>query len=155
MYGRPVCATALVSTFTALLNIWFRFDELVEFNIFTYFNFFIIEVAAFLVLKHYEPDAPRMFKIPMGIAGAWITATVLVLIMGTCFVVIIVDQPIYFAVAVLLNLVFVAYYFISKSCCFRMRQEDSPTPRYLTTTGGARFGDYTQISESELKPLNL
>lgn len=147
--GRPLCASVLVSALMALLNVWFRFDELVEFNIFTYFNFFVIEVAAFLVLKHWEPDAPRMFEIPLGLIGAWITAISLVLILGTCFVVMIVSDPIFFAIAVVLNAILVAYYFIGRSCCRRMRQPDETKRRYLSTTGGVQFGDYNEIEERE------
>ena len=147
--GRPLCASVLISAVMALLNVWFRFDELVEFNIFTYFNFFVIELAAFLVLKHWEPNAPRMFEIPMGLAGAWITAISLVLIMGTCFVVMIVSDPVYFAIAVGLNTVLVAYYFIGQSYCHRMRQPDEVRLRYLSRTGGVRFGDYNDIEDKE------
>ena len=89
-----------------------------------YFTFFVIEVAAFLVLRHTQPDIARGFELPCGLAGAWLVAAVLVVSLALCFGVMVADVPDIFAAAVAMNAVLIAYYFASKRWCHRMHQDD-------------------------------
>eukprot|EP01083_Nonionella_stella_P186409 682294_1 len=122
--GSAVYSVVLVSVLIAVVNIYLDFDQLVEFNIFTYFVPFIIELFAYLALKHMEPNAPRTFEIPFGKVGAWVTVSVVFVAMVICFCIMVVANPMLFGIAVALNVGLTAYYFISKTFCHRMYQSD-------------------------------
>lgn len=49
----------------------FSFDVLVIINVLFYNVGLMLQFAAFLALKHAQPDIPRPFSVPGGLAGAW------------------------------------------------------------------------------------
>ena len=122
--GSPIYAVIIVTLIVALTNIYLDFDQLVEFNLFTYFVYFLIEVMAFLILKHIEPDAPRTFEIPFGKIGAWITAMTVVVSLSIAFFVLVVDDALLFGYAVVVNMGLVCYYFVAKRFFNRMHQDN-------------------------------
>ena len=122
--GSPIYAVIAVTLFIALTNTYLGFDTLVEFNLFTYFVFFAIECASYLILKHMEPDTQRLFEIPFGKIGGWIVVTTLMIALGICFFIMIIDDATLFAIALGMNIGLIVYYFVSKQFCHRMHQDD-------------------------------
>lgn len=122
--GSPIYAVIVVSLFIALTNIYLGFGSLVEFNLFTYFVFFVIECASYLILKHVEPETERLFEIPFGKIGGWICIITLTIGLGICFFIMVIDDASLFSIALGMNLLLILYYFISKYFCHRMHQND-------------------------------
>ena len=122
--GSPIYAVIAVTLFIALTNTYLDFGTLVEFNLFTYFVFFAIECASYLILKHMEPNTERLFEIPFGKIGGWIIVTTLMIALGICFFILIIDDATLFAIALGLNIGLIIYYFVSKHFCHRMHQDD-------------------------------
>ena len=144
-------AVVLLTLFVALTNIYFDFDTLVEFNIFTYFVYFAIEIGAYLILKHNEPDAPRKFEIPYGKIGGWIVSIVLLIAVGICFFVVAVDDVRLFAIACVVNFIMVMYYMLAKRFCHRMDQNDI-LPQYQNLKE-VLSADEDDAEYGEIQPL--
>jgi len=157
---RPVYATLVISIIVAISSIWSSFNDLVEFNLFTYFVFFIIECAAYLVIKHKERNIALSFTIPGGLIGAWCVVSVMVIFFCICFWILVVDAPQVFAIAVAVNGVLTLYFFVGKAFCHRMYQRelfevDNKTDGFATISHGETDGTRTTRfdTDNEYQPL--
>lgn len=146
--GAPIYAVIAISIFMAFSNIFLTFDEMVEFNLFTYFIFFVIELIAYMILKHSEPNAPRLFEIPFGFCGGLTTVLIVFMFMSVCFFILVINDPILFGYACALNFGLILYYIISKTWCNRMHQNNIlPSPKH------DKIYDDDNHFDEELQPL--
>jgi amino acid transporter len=67
-HGTPVTAI-LVNSAGVLLLIPFSFQELIELDMFLYAAALVLEFAALVWLRLRQPDLPRPYRVPFGLAG--------------------------------------------------------------------------------------
>jgi amino acid transporter len=73
--GAPWTAIVVSSAFYAAFAV-FSFKELIVLNIWLYSLSLVVELAAFVWLRHAEPGMPRPWRVPGGLLAAIVVAAV-------------------------------------------------------------------------------
>eukprot|EP01084_Bolivina_argentea_P234546 394873_1 len=108
--GVPIGAVITLSIIIALTNVIADFDDLVEFNLFSFFVFTLCGLVSYLILKHTEPAAPRKFEIPYGLIGGWCVCMVIIIGLTICFGVLLVDSYNLVGYALIMNICFIFFF---------------------------------------------
>jgi len=114
-HGSPIGANIAYAITSIIFCIFMTYDRTVIVTVYSYFATFFFVVLAFIVLKFYEPDAPRIYEVPGGKVGAVVASVLTLGIMGFCAIYIGITYY-YWGALIWIgsNIVFAIYYFTIK-----------------------------------------
>jgi len=124
--GTPIGGVLFITVFTLAECTFITFETTCVLSLYNYFCMHFLVNVAFMVMRYYEPDAHRSYRIPYGKAGAWILSVGTGLAMGA--VGLYMAVTIYWEAACVwigCNAVFVIYYFTIKKIIDRRAEEDN------------------------------
>eukprot|EP00760_Papus_ankaliazontas_P030019 PhM_4_TR4578/c0_g1_i1/m.55213 len=106
---RPGSAVPYVSTlaFAVVMSVlaMYDFDFLIQVDTVLAAESYVLTFVSFVRLRYSEPDAPRPYRVPGGLFGAWATTLIKVVVMAALTIVTCVQEPIIFVAWVGVNIV--------------------------------------------------
>lgn len=140
-YDTPVVALGFQCLVTlVLMN--FDFEKLVIMDSIMNGVSLILEFVAFLTLKYTEPDAPRPFCVPGGLAGAWAITIPKALIISAIFFF---YEWYYLVIGVGLNVLFAVLYYFTHVYKHNHNDNDNSSNDDNSTSTSGRNAAYTAI----------
>lgn len=131
--GSPVAGVLLFGITTAVLCTFITYDIAIVLTFYAYIVTYMFVIVAFLVMRIYEPDAPRWYKVPGGDIGAWAISILCLGLMGVFAVWAFINQSyIRYAAAVWVgcNVLFLLYYYTIKKWLQSKWEEAAERERY-------------------------
>ena len=125
--GSPVAGVILFGITTAILCSFMTYATTMVIIFFSFVSTYLFVIASFIMMRYYEADTPRWYKVPGGNIGAWTVSVLCIGLMVLFCVWALVSQTyIQYAAAIYggVNLLIILYYFTVKQWLQRKREEE-------------------------------